>query len=288
MGHMPDARNVTIPNQTHVQTCTSWGTFVEMYKFLTGKRPRHDIVRQRGRIKLAGRALTFPQNVGLAGATVQVWRLKPNGQRAAKSASLRIKDGNQGGGHWGPITVSAGKRFEFAIVQSGKPTLHYYYEPFVRSEYTLRLLDSDALTLYSGHRPGSGSTVNIRYKELWGDVPHQTDVLRINGTSICTAALCPWNKQVNAYFAFDDNRNRKTDLTSDPVIGGLPFLQGADVFIPASLKASGTTTFSLRSRGRRATRVVRTPNWDSATDGVIVQWRDFESSEVKARRRHKK
>jgi pimeloyl-ACP methyl ester carboxylesterase len=288
-GHMAGAKNVTIKNQTHVQTCTSWQSFKAMFKFLRGKRARHDIVGQRGRIKIAGRALTFPQNVGLAGATIQVWRLRSDGHRAAKAATLHITDGSQGGGHWGPIAVRAGKRYEFAIVQAGKPTLHYYYEPFVRGDYTLRLLASDALTLYAGHRPGSESAVSIRYKELWGNVPKQRDVLQVNGTNVCTAALCPWNKQVNAYFAFDDNRNRKTDLTSDPVIGGLPFLQGGDVFIPATAKATGTTVFRLRSRGRsrKRARTVKTPNWDSTNDGVVIQWRDFEQGDLQAPRRRR-
>src|SRR3954463_13069428 len=33
---MDGAKNVTIPNQTHVQTCTSAQSFVEYFKFLTG------------------------------------------------------------------------------------------------------------------------------------------------------------------------------------------------------------------------------------------------------------
>jgi hypothetical protein len=280
--HMDGAKNVTIANQTHVQTCTSGRSFVEMYRFFTGRLPAHNIVRRRGRIELAGRALTFPQNVGLAGATIQVWRLKPNGQRATKSplASLRIADGSQGGGGWGPVAAESGARYEFAIVQTGKVTLHTYFEPFVRSDYTVRLLDSDALTLYAGNRPGSESAVNVRYKELWGDVPRQTDVLRVNGTSICTAELCPYTKQVNAYFAFDVNRNGKTDLTPDPVVGSLPFLAAGDVFIPASVTAAGKTTFQLRSRGAGPVRTVTTPNWDSTTDGVLVQWRDWEPHEL--------
>jgi hypothetical protein len=290
---MNGAKNVTIPDQTHVQTCTSWQSFVQIYKFLWGKRPAHDIVRQRGRIQLSGRALTFPQNQGLSGATVQVWPLKADGHRSARSplASLRITDGSEGGGGWGPVTVQSGRRYEFALVRSGHPTLHIYYEPFVRSDHTLRLLDSDALTTYAGNRPGSESAVEIRYKELWGDVPGQTDVLAINGTSVCTASLCPWTKQVNAYFAFDDNRNGKTDLTSDPVLGNLPFIQAGDVFIPASLSAAGTTRFQLRSRGHGPLRTVRTPNWDSLHDGVIVNWNDYEPNEVTAShraRRHRR
>jgi pimeloyl-ACP methyl ester carboxylesterase len=282
--HMNGAKNVTIPDQTHVQTCTSWQSFVQIYEFLWGKRPAHDIVRQRGRIQIAGRALAFPQNQGLSDATVQVWPLRPDGQRSTSSplASLRVTDGSEGGGGWGPVALQSGQRYEFALVRPPHPTLHIYYEPFVRSDYTLRLLDSDALTTYAGLRPGSESAVEIRYKELWGDVPGETDVLTINGTSVCTASLCPYTKQVNAYFAFDENRNGRTDLTSDPVIGNLPFIQGADVFIPASPTASGTTTFQLRSRGAGPLRTVLTANWDSLADGVIVNWNDYEPSEVAA------
>src|SRR5213592_3446545 len=63
--HMDGAQNVTIPDQTHVQTCTSAESFVAYYRFLTGHRPAHDIVRQSGAIKVAGKALNFPQNTGL-------------------------------------------------------------------------------------------------------------------------------------------------------------------------------------------------------------------------------
>src|SRR4051812_3026768 len=114
--HMDGAENVTIPNQTHVQTCTSAESFVAYYKFLTGRKPAHDIVRQTGEINVAGKALNFPQNAGLAGGTVQVWRVGDFGRRTATEpvASIAISDGSTGGGAWGPVTVQAGKRYEFA------------------------------------------------------------------------------------------------------------------------------------------------------------------------------
>src|SRR3954451_13442354 len=98
--HMDGAQNVTVPNQTHVQTCTSRESFVQYFRFLSGKRPAHDIVRRRGAIKVAGRALTFPQNQGLAGATIQVWPLTADGHRAtsAPAASVAVTDGAEGGG----------------------------------------------------------------------------------------------------------------------------------------------------------------------------------------------
>src|SRR5947208_7043423 len=78
---MDGATNVTIPNQTHVQTCTSAQSFVQFFKFLTGKAPKHDIVPQPGSIKLAGRELNFPQNNGLSGATIQLWPVDATAKR---------------------------------------------------------------------------------------------------------------------------------------------------------------------------------------------------------------
>lgn len=277
--HMDGAQNVTIPNQTHVQTCTSSESFVAYYRFLTGHRPARDIVRQTGRIRVAGKALDFPRNTGLSGATVQIWRLTDNGRRATATprASIPITDGSQGGGDWGPVSIQSGTRYEFALVRPALPTLHVYYEPFVRSDYTLRLLSSAAIETYAGNRPGSMSAVNIRYKELWGDQGAQNDKLLVDGLNICTSNLCPISKQVNAFFAFDRNRDGQTDLSSsDPVLGSLPFIQGADVFVPGSSAHNGTATWQLDSRGGGPVRTLKVPNWDSTTDGVTLQWNDFE------------
>jgi hypothetical protein len=276
---MDGAQNVIIPDSTHVQTATSAASFVEYYKFLAGHAPAHDIVPQTGAIEIAGKALNFPQNTGLTDATIEVWRVNGSGRRTTTAPAYEIS-GLDSTGQWGPLTVEAGARYEFAIVRSGHPTLHDYYEPFVRSDYAIRLLDSDAITTYAGARPGSESAVNIRYKELWGDQDAESDQLLINGLNVCTPNLCPISKQVNAFFAFDANRDGKTDLSSpDPALSALPFITGADVFIPASSPGgtpAGTTSFGLISRGQGPERVVNVPNWDSTTDGVIVQWDDFE------------
>jgi pimeloyl-ACP methyl ester carboxylesterase len=277
--HMDGAQNVTIPNQTHVQTCTSSQSFIAYYRFLTGNRPAHDIVRQTGAIRVAGKALNFPQNSGLSGATVQIWPLHADGTRSSATPihSIAITDGSTGGGAWGPVTIQSGKRYEFALLRPGLPTLHIYYEPFVRSDYSLRLLASPAVETYAGYRPGSMSAVNIRYKEFWGDQGAQNDRLLVDGLNVCNATLCPISKQVNAFFAFDRNRDGQTDLSSpDPVLGSLPFIQGGDVYVPASSPPSGTATWQLDSRGGGPVRTLKVPNWDSTTDGVTLQWNDFE------------
>jgi triacylglycerol esterase/lipase EstA (alpha/beta hydrolase family) len=276
---MDGATNVTIPNQTHVQTCTSAQSFIEYYKFLTGHRPARDIVRQNGPIQIAGKSLNFPENRGASGTTVQIWRVNDSGRRTSTTpvVSVPVTDGSTGGGAWGPVTVQAATRYEFALVRPALPTLHIYYEPFVRSDFTLRLLQSLAIEQYSGNRPGSMAGVNIRYKELWGDQGSESDRLLINGTSVCTPVLCPISKQVNAFFAFDRNRDGQTDLSEpDPVLGELPFIQGADVYMPAGSPPNGTTSFQLVSRGVGPARTLNVPNWDSVTDGFTIQWNDFE------------
>src|SRR3954447_15273266 len=93
---MDGATNVTIPNQTHVQTCTSKESFVEYFKFLTGAAPAHDIVRQTGSIQLAGRILNFPQNNGLSGATVELWEVDGDGKRVADKPVKSITTDDSG------------------------------------------------------------------------------------------------------------------------------------------------------------------------------------------------
>jgi triacylglycerol esterase/lipase EstA (alpha/beta hydrolase family) len=283
--NMEGAQNVTIPNQTHVQTCTSAESFVEYYKFLTGKPPAHDIVPQSGAIQVAGKTLHFPENRGAAGATVEIWPLDDTGHRTTvlPAAAVPVTDGAVGGGAWGPVTLQAGLHYEFAVVRDGFPTLHSYYEPFVRSDYTVRLLLSDPVQTYTGFRPGSMGAVNIRYKEFWGDQPGESDQLLVNGADVCAQehGLCPITKQVNAFFTYDLNRNGQTDWTQDPVLGGLPFIQGADVFIPGETPAIGTTSFQLLSRGVGPLRTINTPDWEAINDGVVVQWNDFEKPAAK-------
>src|SRR3954470_12574918 len=272
---MEGATNVTIPNQTHVQTCTSAESFVEYFKFLTGSAPQHDIVAQKGGIELAGRALNFPQNKGLSGAAVELWEVDGAGQRVGDKPVQSVTTGDSG--DFGPFKAVAGKRYEFALVRSGFPTHHLYYEPFVRSDYAIRLLESDAISAYTGNRPGSTGGVIIRYKELWGDQGAESDVLKINGLSICTPDLCPISKQVNAFFAYDRNGDHQSDLSEDPALSALPFITGADVYVPGATPPNATITYELLSRGAGPVRTLKVPNWESGQHTITIQLNDFEA-----------
>jgi hypothetical protein len=48
------------------------------------------------------------------------------------------------------------------------------------------------------------------------------------------------------------------------------------VYVPGSSPPDATTSFQLVSRGAGPTRTLNVPNWDALTDGVTIQWNDFE------------
>jgi hypothetical protein len=96
-------------------------------------------------------------------------------------------------------------------------------------------------------------------------------------SAICTAAICPISKQVNAIFAFDHGADGQTDLSRpDPAFNAFPFVTGADIFIPASIPPTGVTAIGLQSRGSGTTRTSNVPNFAALTDGAIIQLNDFE------------
>jgi pimeloyl-ACP methyl ester carboxylesterase len=275
------ATNVTVPNQTHVQSATSAESFVEYFKFFTGKEPGHDLVPEKGRITIAGRLLNFPVNRALPGAvTLEVWEVDgATGQRVGDKPVASTPVGDSA--NWGPFEVETGKHYEFSVLRPGLPTHHHYYEPFVRTDHLVRLLESDALSNGGERGPRHVAAVVLRYKELWGNQGAQNDVLAVNGTNVCVEVICPISKQVNALFWSDRKADGQSDLSApDPVYSQLPFVSGVDLFVPAAIPPAGKTTVELRSRGAAETRTVNLPNWASATDIVTVQLRDFELTQT--------
>jgi Lipase C-terminal domain/Lipase (class 2) len=275
--HMEGAENVTIPDATHVQTSTSAETFQQMFKFFRNKLPQHDIVAQR-KIQVAGKALEFPQNTGLIGDTVEVWPLNSNGERTGSKpiASIPITDGSEGGGAWGPVAVKPNQRYEFALVSPVK-TIHVYMEPFVRSDYAIRLLGSVPISTDAGKFPGRTGAVQIRYEEYWGDQPGENDQLLVNGLELCTPTLCPLSKEVNAYFAFDWEGKEESTLNEEPVLSQLPFIQAAQVYLRGASPPDEIDSYQLQSRRGGGLRTLDVPNWEGTTNQVEIFWNDFES-----------
>jgi hypothetical protein len=273
------ATNVTVPNQTHVQSATSPQSFAEMFRFFTGREPRTtDIVPQHGKITIAGRAVLFPQNVGVpAGTSLTIWRVKgSNGRRIGHPVATPALAAD---GSWGPVKVRSGKRYEFVLEQQGQ-FHHFFYEPFRRSDHLIRLLTNvpgTSFDLILSRSQNHVDLIMVRYKELWGDQGSQNDVLTVNGTNVINAATSPISHLTNAMFAFDQGSDGVSDVSSPiPVFFGIPFLSAVDLFIPASSPPRGTVRVALTSRGSGRTHRMNFPNYPSSNNTVSVQWNDFD------------
>jgi pimeloyl-ACP methyl ester carboxylesterase len=271
------AVNVSIPDSTHVQSATSPRSFRSMYSFFTGRAPRTtQIVAQKGRIKLSGKDLNFPVNGGLTGATVQAWPVNAAGRRTSAAPIATFKIGP--GGDFGPLTVRSGTRLEFAELRSGFPTHHFYFEPFIRSDHLIRLLESDLLRSAGGvPEANSVAMLVLRYKELWGDQGPQSDVLTVNGLSVSNAKTCPLSKEVNGLFVADfDHDDRSNTSFTWPLYAALGFfISSVDVFAPARNPPTGEVTVGLRSRGAGPVRKISFPNWPGTSDIVTAQFDDW-------------
>ena len=272
------AANVYFTNQSHVQVVTSTETFKQIYTFFTGKAPATtDVVPERGgRVKLAGRAIIFPQNTGFD-AQLQIFEVSGTTGlrlRSRPEATFRL----HGDGSWGPFSGRANRHYEFAIVRP-EGVHHLYYEPFTRSDYWVRLLTSpesggigDVIERSDHH----ASLTIVRYKEFWADQAFGNDELDINGVNILNAATAPRAKRVNAIFVFDAGIDGVTHLAAPiPTVFALPFLSGVDDYLPGVSPPDDTISLTSipRGGGGRAF-VINVPNFASSTDPISVQFRD--------------
>lgn len=282
-GEIVGATNVTFPNVTHVECATCPEAFVEMFKFLSGQVPVTDkiVAEPSGNIELAGRAVIFPKNTGVQapGANLQIWEV--DGKTGARTASDPLVTYPIGGtGDWGPFKGFTGVNYELCLLQETFMT-HYYFKPFIRSDYLIRLNTEVPGTGLSSHADTSDRQSNLlimRNKEFWGDQGADNDVLTINGSNIVTPAICPLNKLVIAIFVNDNGADAKTDLTAPiPYFYSAVsfFISGADLYVPAANPPSGTIPLVLTPRGGGGTQVINVPNWVCEEDRISVQFNDF-------------
>jgi pimeloyl-ACP methyl ester carboxylesterase len=274
------ARNVYFGDQGHTETVTSRSSFAEQYRFLTGRAPRTTaIVPQFGhRTQLSGRVVLFPTNVGLAGATLNIYRVNPaTGQRLRSRPAATYS--LAGDGSWGPFRARGSARYEFAVTRSDGSVHHFYSEPARRSSTLIRLLTSepgaglDALV----ERSDRQTNLNIiRNREWWGDQGARGDTLTVNGVSLLNASTSPRSKRAIAVFAYDLGRDGVSHPeTAIPAFAGLPFLTGVDVFMPASESARGRVVVASRPRGGGRPDIVVVPNWPSTQHRVSVAIDDW-------------
>ncbi|WP_405231944.1 alpha/beta hydrolase [Lentisalinibacter salinarum] len=295
----PDpAANYYFGTKSHTEVATSADAFAVMYEFLTGRVPATTAVipEPPGSVRIAGRAVIFPENIGYDGATVELWRVDgETGQRIGKRAHARFPIDESGA--FGPVKVNGLKHYELAVhrpAANGEPDTvhHFYFEPFSRSDFFLRLNTSrpgDGLEAFLPRDPRYTNLVISRQKEFWGDQGSSSDALEIDGLNVLTDRTSPRAGVNLAFFAYDAGPplpppfppfpgppDGATDLDRGELFpfNTLTFLTAADVSISASPDASGTVSVTDQNRGGPDRTTINLPNWPSDVHRITVQFRD--------------
>jgi hypothetical protein len=277
-GEIVGAINVTVPNQEHIEVATSEESFFEMYHFLRGRAPLTTKILPRFLSRISGRVVLFPDNVGRDGSTLDIWWVNGDtGERIGDDPKATFAIGPDGS--FGPFLAWYGAHYEFVVTREGSKNLHYFFEPFLRSNHLVRVNVALALDPFIVSSDNHTAVTVVRYKEFWGDRGAENDVLAINGTDVINPTTAPSGAvgaASSAFFAFDVGSDGVSNLTSVPFpFPLLSFLTGADLFIPTD--PPGTVSVETVPRGDfGAARTVNVRNIPSTQGRVVVQLSDFE------------
>lgn len=154
------AENIVIPKLDHRETGYAPEAFAVIYKAVTGKTPKTIAITSEAAPVLDGKITGFeadaPTNIGVAGATLTIYRLDSGaGERQGDAVHKKTTGAD---GQWGPFTAAADAFYELVIEVPGQPITHMYRSPFARSTSLLHLRPQ---ALAKGD-PDAGSVVYLQ------------------------------------------------------------------------------------------------------------------------------
>lgn len=260
--------NVKQTDKDHYEVATSKETFVAMYKFFNdGASPANLEYTEENDVILSGKSGSFGENKFLANTNVEIYKVDPaTGFRLDSLPDAVFKTDAKG--FWGPYRADKNAYYEFVVYDdvSGSRKVHYYREPFKRSDKLVYLrtfptgLSIAGLFLSSlpkDDRLGVTAFFGASQAAVAG-----RDVLVLDGNVLSINKFCSKENTTIALFAYDDNKNKNTDLFSLASFSSFPFLKGADIYFPTTSPQSVVMTFN----GRTLTAA----NWKSGSEGVNV------------------
>jgi pimeloyl-ACP methyl ester carboxylesterase len=279
--------NVYFSNtQTHVQSVTSAESFAAQFEFLTGQPPlTTKIIPRFGLIKVAGRVVDFPVNVGAAGATLELWRIDA---RTGQRRYLVRRTTVAADGSWGPLPAFSHAHYELAVRRSDDLESHFYFQPWKRSTQLIRMNLSppgSPLLLATNTSDDHAAVVVIRQKEIWVNHPSgQNDTLTMqvrgpNGNQDPVDVLLPVTDNSRVVIHAHDDKATPTvsSLGLLPFFPMLPFQTGVDVFLPAAPRPNSTIRISNAPRGNSSRQqVINVPNWQSSRHQITVVFNDYD------------
>jgi len=266
-GDIPEATNVALTDADHYEVATNEASFQAIYTFLNdGTEPQTTSITTEESPTISGKALSLGENTPLSGASVKIYTTDATtGFRMSETPDATFTTNSNG--EWGPYQAQAGMTYEFFVesTDAADRQVHYYREPFIRSNSLvyLRTLPSPSslagLALYTLPADDDQSVVAVFSSAK--AIVHGRDELIVNDLTLSTEQYASSDQTTIAMFLYE-NGDQMT--SGDPVglFGQFPFLNGADMYFPASEPATITIKYNGRELNLR--------NWASASEGVIV------------------
>jgi hypothetical protein len=141
-----------------------------------------------------------------------------------------------------------------------------------RLDYCLLTEDGERIEVGAAPPDGDGlAGLAQRVARDHGPVEVRAAIESMNGARFVHDTL-----EVNAYFAFNWEGKQESTLNEEPTLSKLPFVQAAQVLIPAHEPPNATVPYQLNSRGGGGLRTLNVPNWEGTTNQVQIFWNDFE------------
>jgi pimeloyl-ACP methyl ester carboxylesterase len=281
--------------QTHVEASTSPESFAKQYAFFIGREPKTTKIEADppDHVEIAGKVLNLQSNTAPVGGTGDFWEIDPSsGARVGSSKAESFTVGADGS--WGPFKVNGTKHYEIAV--SSKPggkTLHFYLQPFIRSDYLVRLITApeDSYTAVNTNSGPNHSTVVVsRYREWWVSKGDKNDSLEIGETGqppvdvLKPLATGPCSNSpgggcdgtIGIHVHDDKATPGQTTSVLLDAFKGQGFQSGVDIFLPAATPPTSTITVTNVPRGDRSKiQTLAAPNWASSTDAITFEFNDY-------------
>jgi hypothetical protein len=263
------AENVTFDDLDHLQVATSAESFAEFYSFFNdGEAPATTEVLPEDQIKVSGRVVVFGLNSPVPDLTMQIFAVDPaTGERLSEAPAATVTTGARG--HWRGFTATPGTFYEFVLNDpDGKwPPLHYYREPFVRSNnlvYFRALPPKNSLAgLLFRLLPLNDQWPIFAFLNLNQAVVYGRDTFTVDGINLATPEMTDPSITTIAVFFFDANYNGVSDLTpAGGIFSSLIFLRGFDLLLDAAPPRGIPLVLNGREMNVR--------NWPSKTGGLSI------------------
>jgi triacylglycerol lipase len=262
------SENLILQDIDHLETASSAPIFEALFRFFNDEAPQTTEIVPREPIELSGHAVVFGMNAPVEGVEIQIYECDPlTGERLhANPGGVFFTDEE---GRWGVFDAAPGAYYEFTCLDPAGfwPPMHYYREPFKRSNnkvyFRVYPKTGSALGLLFGALPLDDAFASFSWMNVNQAVLSGRDELSVNGIDLATPAIADPALTTLVIVFGDVNGNGLSDeIPLGGALAEIDFVRFFDLLIATEQFAPIQFTFNGR--------IMAVPNWMARSQGLSV------------------